>query len=59
MAEANDASRPWEAVKIEKGKVVGKDGSVWISVNIPQGPTLIIRTKVRNKKLEIVRQEQD
>ena len=60
MAEANDASRPWASVKIEKGKVVGKDGSVWISVNIPQGPRWDrIPMNVQNKRLESVRHETD
>ena len=60
MAEASDASRPWASVKIEKGKVVGKDGSVWISVNIPQGPRCDkIPMNVQNKRLELVRQKTD
>ena len=57
MAEANDASRPWASVKIENGKVVGKDGKEWSTVNIPQGSTRIFRMKVGNNKLETVREE--
>ena len=57
MPEANDASRPWASVRIEKGKVVGKDGKEWSTVNIPQGSTGIFRMKVGNKRLEIVGQE--
>jgi len=59
MAEANDASRPWASVKIEKGRVVGKDGEVWTAFFIKQGPRAIIRLKLPNKTLELVRQETD
>ena len=66
-AEAAYAVRsgPWADVKVEKGRVVGKHGRVWRTVNIPQEPKmLMIRLiprygAISHKKLHIVQQDQD
>ena len=66
-AEAAYAVRsgPWADVKVEKGRVVGKHGRVWRTVDIPQEPkNLMIRFLPRygpnsHKKLYILQQDQD